>query len=91
MTDAARANASDLDKHADEFDRVGGPAFPAAWSLPGGTAQCPGMTLRDHFAGQALVEFSSLVSIEVPETFDIVARYSYRMADAMIAARKAGA
>lgn len=68
----------------------GGNAFPTEGGTDSGLYPDPGMSLRDWFAGQALVEFAGFVTVEVPETFDIVARHCYRMADAMIAARKAG-
>jgi len=62
---------------------TGGPAFPGAVDI---TAP-PGMTLRDYFAGQALVEYAGLMSVSKPETMNVVAKLSYQMADAMIEAR----
>jgi hypothetical protein len=44
-----------------------------------------GMTLRDHFAGQALGGL--LKGVETPN-YEAAAKIAYRMADAMIAARK---
>lgn len=90
---------TDAVKQADEFDRVGGPAFPAAWAFPGGTAQCPGMSLRDWFAGQALNGIcAGLCSDhrESPEAYSRVdftaaIKDSFKLADLMIATRKAGA
>ena len=55
-----------------------GPAFPASPSHYG-------MSLRDWFAGQALGLFS-----HVSSTDDRIAERSYRLADAMIKARKGG-
>jgi len=66
----------------------GGPAFPhthESWhTYPKGKAQPPpGMTLRDWFAGQALI---GLVSDG--NTNFSVSKEAYRLADAMIVARK---
>lgn len=62
---------------------TGGPAFPvqsaADW-------QAHGMTLRDWFAGKAMQAY-----LTAPDTgweFDEVARAAYKMADAMLKARK---
>lgn len=49
----------------------------------------PGMTLRDYFAGQALLQFASFVTISKPETMIVVALECFKMADAMLIARKA--
>jgi hypothetical protein len=49
-----------------------------------------GMSLRDYYAGQALAEFAGLVTVDVPETMRVVAGLSYKMADAMLAARAKG-
>lgn len=46
--------------------------------------------LRDYFAGQALTEVSSLISVDIPETLNVVARLAYAIADAMLLARKTG-
>lgn len=60
---------------------AGGPAFPV--SLPGvGDNGWHGMTLRDWFAGQALVGLAPQSA-----AVDSTARYAYRLADAMLAAR----
>ncbi len=68
----------------------GGPAFPVTHS--GGVAGIPaentthfGMTLRDWFAGQALAGMLTATN-DAPIT--AYARDAYRMADAMLAARK---
>lgn len=66
----------------------GGPAFPAAtcgdWQI--------GMSLRDHFAGQALQGFLAALTSEESAVFgeyNHVAATAYSYADAMIAAREA--
>ena len=76
----------------------GGPAFPVpsvSWKEKGedrvaiGTR---GMTLRDHFAGEALTN----VDVRIPMSDDddtpsprAIANYMYVIADAMLAAREA--
>lgn len=65
----------------------GGPAFPA---IPGDMAQGPccywgGMTLRDWFAGQVLIGLSIRREGKT-DAYD--AQLAYRLADAMLAARK---
>lgn len=69
----------------------GGPAFPRPMSELGPTANDhdaamaqEGMSLRDHFAGQALL--GMMADYEANATF--VAEQAYIIADAMIAARK---
>lgn len=47
----------------------------------------PGMTLRDYFAGQALVGLTSNHAIKLTVTVEERAEWSYRMADAMLEAR----
>ncbi len=67
----------------------GGPAFPTTPVSHGytpdtqgnGTGCGPGMSMRDYFAGQALSGLSSAV------TRSDAVRWSWEMADAMIAAR----
>jgi len=73
---------------------TGGPAFPVippanenGYSPSGFPYPDAGMTLRDYFAGQALVEYAGLMSVSMPETMNVVAKLSYQMADAMIEAR----
>ncbi len=64
----------------------GGLAFPSA---PEGYEPAHGMTLRDWFAGQALAGI--LANEGVGRTVDTKladAMHAYRMADAMLAARK---
>jgi hypothetical protein len=83
----------------------GGAAFPTSRvvlngqdALDGVEIYGPGMTLRDWFAGQALAGMLAMPSYDngnfhdnCGEPFAGPAGYAYRMADAMIAARKAGA
>ena len=70
--------------------KASGPAFPAQWT----PEHSQGMTLRDYFAGQALVAISSLWKGNIGdfdnEAADRAARASYRMADAMLAEREKG-
>jgi hypothetical protein len=83
-------------------DNTGGPAFPFTIPDTGhGSIIAKGMTLRDWFAGQALVSLLSNresqmalyadASIEGKDTTTYVAEAVFEMADAMLAARKAGA
>ena len=57
-----------------------GPAFPVADLSK---TQCPGMTLRDWFAGQALLK-----AVEFGASPQTTALRCWAVADAMIAARK---
>lgn len=57
-------------------------AFPAM--LPGGNYCTPGMSLRDYFAGQALVGLIS--QCNMPN--DIYARMAYSIADNMLRYRE---
>ena len=63
----------------------GGPAFPSG----DGYQRALGMTLRDYFAGQALVGLLAHPSGEDPE---VAVNFAYRLADAMLEqrARKEG-
>lgn len=73
------------------------PAFPVPGSEYGGTGTMFGMTLRDYFAAKALQsqldrlpDFSATVRDYGFEKFAVtVARTSYDIADAMLAAREA--
>jgi hypothetical protein len=66
---------------------TGGPAFPTTeanyesvkWSYEG-------MTLRDYFAGQAMMMKFGTSGTSV--SMDVMARDCYRMADQMLEARK---
>jgi hypothetical protein len=62
--------------------RDGGPAFPIGLGLGGAYL---GMTLRDYFAGQALVALVNYMGTEQERS-----ERAYRIADAMIAARDGG-
>lgn len=68
----------------------GGPAFPSTWMETNGYGvQFPciltGMTLRDWFAGQALVGLLSDPNVTAES--GRLARVVYTMADAMLTAR----
>ena len=75
----------------------GGPAFPlnpeVNFSHKGEVyPEAMGMSLRDWFAGQALMSMlTSPTQIKEGscESYDLAARLSYRFADAMLAAREA--
>lgn len=67
-----------------------GPAFPNELD--------EGMTLRDYFAGKAIVECIRVAESQTPQTirepklsvlFDKAALYAYAVADAMLKARNA--
>lgn len=66
----------------------GGAAFPQISELGDIAATSGGMTLRDWFAGQALVEYANLVDVREIRTSKFVAQICYTMADAMLEARK---
>lgn len=85
---------------SDEVTKAGGPAFPV--SIPGcGDNGWQGMTLRDYFAGQYMVEAMSraecLKESEINDLFPdrdgglrretIAAALAYRVADAMLKRR----
>jgi hypothetical protein len=73
----------------------GGPAFSGGLFEPqhGGSndrePMNPGMSLRDWFAGQVLCGFMAVKPMNFQPEHD--AAYCYKVADAMIAFRKAGA
>ena len=60
----------------------GGPAFPTPWSNT-----YPGVSLRDYFAGQALMGFCANPDM-TRSSLSEVARYALGQADAMMDARK---
>lgn len=66
----------------------GGPAFPCPIDADGGwyNKEANGMSLRDWFAGQALV--GTLAFPQFQGSFSDNAEDCYKWADAMIAARK---
>lgn len=73
----------------------GGPAFPLHPGINPDWGHCNGMSLRDYFAGQALVSMGtwspSLPDGSYPngrqEIQVMKARWAYDMADAMLAIR----
>ena len=75
--------------------QTGGPAYPSVISSSGGHVldHSDGMTLRDYFAGQALI---SLIEISIskgnmPSKYaDTWAESAYLIADAMLVERGAG-
>jgi hypothetical protein len=75
----------------------GGPAFPWRYMDRDSMGQevtreqGEGMTLRDYFAGQALVGTVLSHLSQGGITYDSTARDAYRYADAMLAAREKGA
>lgn len=66
---------------------TGGPAFPVPSLVHNGHIS-HGMTLRDYFAAKAM--HSIVTHQNCPKVFDenIVAVFSYQMADAMLKARE---
>ena len=70
-------------------DKTGGAAFPHVSTHLDRT----GMTLRDYFAGQALMGIMVNPAIDESEEWDIptVCSAAYRISDYMIAERKKGA
>lgn len=87
--DDALQQQIDKESHVDD----GGPAFPVPMvpiDNTGGfvSVQFGGMTLRDWFAGQCMQGASASTQNEIDERgAEIIARESYRMADAMLKAR----
>lgn len=78
----------------------GGPAFPRLRKLdnqfnkPWVAETVGGMTLRDWFAGQALLHHASLITIGDDHEFNraqmkVLARLCFEQADAMLKAREA--
>lgn len=67
----------------------GGPAFPHVASDGHPDYRC-GMSLRDWFAGQALAGFVQQADLVEEYRHKFIAKSCYRLADAMLAARKAG-
>lgn len=59
----------------------GGSAFPWGGELVGG------MALRDYFAGQIAAAKADSIPLGPPDTYRLVAKIAYRLADALIAAR----
>lgn len=69
----------------------GGPAFPCeTYGLHNGketTIPTNGMTLRDWFAGHAMVGMLSSATVDAPSDATL-SKWAYSVADAMLAARK---
>ncbi len=63
------------------------PAFPNDARIQLGD-DYQGMTLRDYFAGHALSGVVDLITVSKPETYKFIANLSYKIADAMLEARK---
>lgn len=63
----------------------GGPAYPVPND---GKEGDKGMSLRDYFAGQALVGNCSCDSWRVDADYEQTAESAYKMADAMLKARE---
>ena len=72
--------------------RDGGPAFPRPFSKDGDTEAWSqdGMSLRDYFAGHALVALiaNEKLRSEIAETKWNLAHHAYKLADSMLEARK---
>ncbi len=68
----------------------GGMAFPAKFMIDNGYGFSEvigtGMTLRDYFAGQALAGIMADPNLTFPN--ERLASWAYKLADAMLAARK---
>jgi hypothetical protein len=80
---------------SDETTGDGGPAFPVTRYEPDwgcDITRSAGMSLRDWFAGQALAGLSTddMWTDYCGDRFAYLADTSYRMADAMLAARTKG-
>jgi len=60
----------------------GGPAFPVADLSKN---QCPGMSLRDYFAGKAMQ--AEILNCNNQSPDEGIAKWAYKMADAMLDAR----
>jgi hypothetical protein len=64
-------------------DKTGGPAFPT----PAHNLENDGMTLRDYFAAKAMQGLLAC-PIQPQSDEDMYARDAYKVADAMLKARK---
>lgn len=74
-------------------ERDGGPAFPMSFGPDGAPGYADGMSLRDWFAGQALVGMLAYPGAFDPygpgdELHPMFARSAYHFADAMLAERE---
>lgn len=75
----------------------GGPAFPTDSSMSPFVTSSPGMSLRDWFAGQALIgitmsasKLDAIVNYRSTGTAQEYTTIAYKLADAMLAARSKG-
>lgn len=68
----------------------GGPAFPGPDQMETQVDIHEGMTLRDYFAAKAMqaVPMHQGDLHDIPEAYDRIARHAYKMADAMLRARR---
>lgn len=62
-------------------------AFPALHSMTDGVSYSSGMTLRDYFAGQAMINLTLAYSGFFNERSVIISKNAYELADAMLAER----
>lgn len=68
-----------------DINAMGGPAFPV--SIPGcGDNGWHGMTLRDYFAGQALIYLNNRKDMQIRDA-DHIGILAYEVADSMLKAR----
>ena len=64
----------------------GGPAFPLQSIGPEFAPGYAGMSLRDYFAAKAMQGL--IASPADPESMEVAAKWSYKLADAMLKARE---
>ena len=62
----------------------GGPAFPS--TISDDSLHVGGMSLRDYFAAKAMQGL--MASPADPESMEVAAKWSYKLADAMLKARE---
>jgi hypothetical protein len=67
------------------WDKTGGPAFPATFDDCSNDVYIHGMSLRDWFAGQALAGLIGKLGSD--KEWHLVGDYCYHAADKLIAAR----
>lgn len=65
-------------------DKDGGPAFPS--TISDDSLHVGGMSLRDYFAAKAMQGL--MASPADPESMEVAAKWSYKLADAMLKARE---
>ena len=69
------------------MSNTGGPAFPCHPGIE--NPLYDGITLRDYLAAKAMQEMLSDPIWRSNDDFGLIAHFAYRMADAMLKARKA--